>query len=652
MSVLSFDKDSLGNLEYSLQREMLSTNRAGGYMSTTIVCCNTRKYHGLMVCPINDSDDQNYVLLSNLDETVIQHDQSFNLAIHRFPGIYEPRGHKYITDFAYTPTPTITYRVGGVVLRKEMLWIHRRTQLLIRYTLLDAHSPTRLRLRPFLAFRNMHELSHANMFANGHTYEVAGGVRCRLYDQYPWLYMQTNKEAEFVAAPDWYYDFEYAEEARRGYPYREDLLTPGYFETDIAKSESIIFSCSLEEVVPDGIEKDFTEELGRRSNKIDFLSCVRHSARQFIARRGDRTEVVAGYPWFGRWGRDTFIALPGITLTQGNVQDCIDVVDTMTREMKDGLFPNMGSAYNSVDAPLWFFWTLQQLEKHIGAEEIWTKYGEKMKAILAAYRRGIDGIIALHSNGLVWASAPGKALTWMDAIVDGVPVTGRDGYQVEINALWYNALCYTLHLAHKFKDKAFEKEWKGQPEITKESFIKTFWFPTEQYLADYVGTEGANWFIRPNQIIACSLPYTMLDQEQILGVINIVRQHLLTSKGLRTLSPRNPLYQGRYEGDQPTRDRQYHQGTVWPWLLEHYVKTNFDVYGTIFIPAAEEMLEAFEACLNVYGIGSIAEICDGDPPHSPKGAISQAWSVGSVLRINEMIETYKKKKKQNKKGLK
>ncbi len=644
MSVLNFDKNSLGNLEYSLQREMLSTDRTGGYMSTTIVCCNTRKYHGLMVCPLEGKGDTSYVLLSSLDETVIQHDQSFNLAIHRFPGIYEPRGHKYITDFRYTPTPTIIYRVGGVVLQKEMLWIHSQARLMIRYTLLEAHSPTKLRLRPFLAFRDKHSLTSANMFADGRSWPIPGGVRCRMYNDFPWLNMQMDKVAEFVAAPDWYYNFEYQEEARRGYPSREDLLTPGYFEADIQKGESLIFSCSLQESNPAEIEGTFASELRKRSDKIDFLSCLRHSARQFVVRQGDRTEVVAGYPWFGRWGRDTFIALPGITLTQGNVEGCLAVIDTMTSEMKDGLFPNMGSAYNSVDAPLWFFWTLQQLETHIGAKEVWERYGAKMKDILEAYRRGIGKYIAMHDNGLIWASNPSVAMTWMDAVVDGKPVTGRDGYQVEINALWYNAICYALDLAKQYKDKSFVTEWKNVPEKVKTSFLERFWL-AEGYLADYVNDFETNKFIRPNQVIACALKYKILGDDQILSVLNVVKQHLLTPKGLRTLSPRNPLYQGRYEGDQATRDRQYHQGTVWPWLLEHYVAANFYLHGKDFLPTAEEILAGFDEDISSYGIGSIAEIYDGDPPHAPRGAISQAWSVGSVLRIHEMIENYKNSKK-------
>ncbi|GHU99817.1 4-alpha-glucanotransferase [Bacteroidia bacterium] len=640
MSVLNFDKNSLGNLEYSLQREMLATNRAGGYMSTTIVCCNTRKYHGLVVCPI-DEGETNYVLLSSLDETVIQHDQSFNLAIHRFPGTYEPRGHKYITDFVYNPCPTWTYRVGGVILRKEMLWIHSRTQLLIKYTLVDAHSPTRLRLRPFMAFRDVHSVSRANMAADCHSQIVPGGVRGRMYDHFPWLYVQSSNRCEFVPAPDWYYNFEYLEEQKRGYPYQEDLMTPGYLEMAIEKGQSLIFSCGTSEADPEKLDETFDAEVARRSNKIDFLSCLRHSARQFIVRHGERTEVVAGYPWFGRWGRDTFISLPGIALSQGNAGVCSDVIDTMVGQMQDGLFPNMGEAFNSVDAPLWFFWTLQQLQRHLPPKDIWSKYGKVMEGILDAYCGGIGGIIAVHDNGLVWAGGHGKALTWMDAVVDGVPVTPRSGYQVEINALWYNAVCYTLELAANFRDKKFVDRYKALPEKIKKSFIEAFWL-SDGYLADYVDQIGANHFIRPNQVIACALDHCMLSGEEIASVLGVVSRHLLTPKGLRTLSPRNPLYEGRYGGDQPTRDKQYHQGTVWPWLLEFYVRASFNIYGKSYLAQGEEILSAFEEEINGAGcIGSIAEIYDGDPPHTPRGAISQAWSVGAVLAINRMVEEVK-----------
>lgn len=642
MAALTFDKSELGNLEYSLQREMLATDRIGGYMSTTIVCCNTRRYHGLIVSPI-DSSDRTYVLLSALDESIIQHDQTFNLALHRFKGTYEPRGHKYITDFEYTPTPTITYRVGGVILKKEMLWIHKRTQLMIRYTLVDAHSETRLRLRPFLAFRDKHALTHANMEADGHSYPAVNGVKCRLYGSFPWLYLQTNKPGtEFVPAPDWYYNFEYLQDIARGYDGYEDLMTTGYFETELKKGESIIFSASLDEMgSTKTIDELFEGSIARRTHKIDFISCLEHSARQFLIRRpGNRTEVIAGYPWHGVSGRQTFISLPGITLRQSHKEDCIDALDTQVRNMCNGMFCGDFSAAAGADTPLWFFWTLQQLEPQIGAKALWERYGAAMKQILESYKRGVAGRVILNDNGLIWASAENVPMTWMNSMINGQPVTPRNGYQVEVNALWYNAVCYTLRLADESGDKEFVKAWEKLPELTKASFNELFRLP-EGYLADYVGFEGPAKEIRPNMIIACGLPYKMLDVEAQLEVIQTVRQHLLTPKGLRTLSPRNPLYKGSQEGSPVERDFAAKNGSVWTWLLEFYVQACFDINGDAFLPEAEEILANFNEDIQSYGIGSIGELFDADPPYAPRGAISQAWSVGSVVDIYAMIQARK-----------
>ena len=645
MSALTFDKNELGNLEYSLQREVLSTDRRGGYMSTTIVCCNTRRYHGLMVAPIGRGD-QTCVLLSSLDETIVQHDQSFNLAIHRFRGVYEPRGHKYITDFAYTPTPTITYRVGGVILRKELLWIHKRTQLMIRYTLLDSPADIRLRLRPFFAYREKEALTHANMEANGRSYPVQGGVKNRLYEGYPWLYLQTNRpDAEFVAAPDWYYGFEYPQELARGYDGYEDLLTTGYFELPLSKGQSVIFSASVEEMASSAeIGALFDRALARRTHKIDFHSLLRHSARQFVIRRPDgRTEVMAGYPWLtAQIAREAFMSLPGITLEQDHKEDCIDVLDSVCRTLRDGDFAGSASAAQEADAPLWFFWTLQRLEAQIGAKKIWKHYGEAMKQVLESYKRGVAGRVALNDNGLVWASSDEVPLTWMNSVIDGRSVTPRNGYQVEVNVLWYNAVRYALRLAGEAGDTKFVKAWEKLPERTAASFNELFRLP-KGYLADCVGCDGANTDIRPNMIVACGLPYKMLDEQTQLEVIRTVRQHLLTPKGLRSLSPRNPLYKGSQEGTPAERDFAGKNGSVWPWLLSFYVSACFDIDGDAFLPQAEEILAGFEEDIQTYGIGSIGELFDADPPFAPRGAISQAWSVAAVLDIYGMILARKPK---------
>ena len=639
-----FEKSELVNLEYSLNREILSTNRAGGYFSTTIVLCNTRKYHGLMVLPLENFDGENHVLLSSLDETVIQHGKEFNLGIHRYPTIYEPRGHKYIIDFEYEPTPKITYRVGGVVLQKELLFVHNEEQFMIRYTLKDAHSPTRLRLKPFLAFRNAHKLSKSNLFADRHFKEVQNGVKYKLYQGFPYLHMQLNKSNEFIATPDWYYNIEYKEEIKRGYDGHEDLFVPGFFEVPIKKGESVIFSASTSEQATSNLTRKFNAEILRRPKKDSMENCLRNAAHQFLVKREKKTEVIAGYPWFGRWGRDTFIALPGLTLTVNDAKTCKEVIDTMSKELKDGLFPNMGnstsSAFNSVDAPLWFFWSLQMYAAHTnGNEEVWKTYGKKMKSILSAYRDGVlPYSIRMHDNGLIWAGEKGVALTWMDAVVHGRPVTPRTGYQVEINALWYNAIMFTVELARAYKDNKFAKEWEAIAAKVSESFKKTFWFEAKQYLADYVDEEGQNNYVRPNQIFAASLPYSPITDDMKRGVIEVVHRELFTPYGLRTLAPKNPHYIGRYEGDQATRDSAYHQGTAWPWLLGHFVEAYYKLHGKSANSIAKTVLDSFCKDMSKYGVCGIAEVYDGDPPQRPGGCISQAWSVSEMLRIKRLYD--------------
>lgn len=646
MAYLKFNKDELVNLEYSLKREVLATNRAGGYMSSTIICCNTRKYHGLLIVPVKEFNGDNHVLLSALDESVVQHGQTFNLGIHKYPGNYDPRGHKYIVDFEYEPVYTLTYRVGGVLLKKEIVLVHNEDQILIRYTLLDAHSDTILRLKPFLAYRCIHTLGKANMFANQRYETVDYGIRSRLYSGFPSLNMQISKKNEFVAMPDWYYNVEYTEEQNRGYDFREDLFVPGYFEFPIKKGESIVFSASVEPAMPGRLKAKFQKLVDERAPRDSGINCLRYSASQFIVKDGKDTEVVAGYPWFGRWGRDTFIALPGVTLSANNdVKSCKEVLETMCRQLKNGLFPNIGkdsnAAYNSVDAPMYFFKAVQEYGAAIKDDEsVWKSFGAKMKAILSAYREGVNVYVKMNDNGLIWASEPGKALTWMDAIVNGCPVTPRGGYAVEVNAMWYNAICYTLQLAKKAKDTKFVKEWEDMPEKVKGSFVATFWNQEYGYLADYVDERGQNMFVRPNQVIACSLEYSPVDDDMKRGVLEIVKRELLTPKGLRTLSPKNPYYHGCYEGDQPTRDEAYHQGTVWPWLLGPYVEANFRLYGKAFAATARSLVIEFRDDMTSYGLCSIAEIYDGNPPYQPNGSISQAWSVGEILRSIVMTEKY------------
>ncbi len=646
MSYLIFEKSQLINLEYSLSKEILRSNRAGSYASTTIVGCNTRKYHGLLVCPMEHLDGERHILLSSLDETIVQHNSEFNLGIHKYEGDnYVPKGHKYLRDFQAEPVPKLIYRVGGVVIEKERLLVENQQQFLIRYKILEADHSTKIRFKPFLAFRNIHKLSKANTYADTKVKLIANGIKSKLYNGYPYLHLQFSKKAEYVHSPDWYYNVEYLEEQRRGYDFKEDLFVPGYFEMDVKKGEVIIFSASTILVNPDTLKRKFTGEIEKRIPRDNFKNCLINSAQQFIMKRDRRTEIIAGFHWFGSWGRDTFIALPGLTLAIGDVKTCKAVIDTMVSKLANGLFPNIESsddaAYNSVDAPLWFFWTLQQYARHINSyTPVWKTYGKALGSILNAYRNGTLFNIKMQENGLIYAGEKGHALTWMDAIVNGIPVTPRVGAAVEINALWYNALMFSLYLAKKANDEKFIKKWEKLPALVKESFVEQFWDSNRGYLADYINTDSKDWSVRPNQVIATSMEFSPVNDEMKTSILNIVERDLLTPRGLRTLSPKNKNYMGIYEGNQEQRDSAYHQGTIWPWLLEHFCEGYINVYKDCGLYKVQKIIKGFEATMNEHGIGTISEIYDGDPPHKPRGAISQAWSVAALLRIINKVENF------------
>ncbi len=636
MSYIHFDKTQLINLNYSLEKEIIRANRSGCYTSTTIIGCNTRKYHGLLVAPQPQIDSQLHVMLSNVHETVIQHGSSFNLGIAKYPGNYYPRGHKYLEDFDTEPIPKLTYRVGGVVLQKEIILDTKKDRVMIRYTLLDAHSATKLRLSPFLAFRGHHDLSKANTYVNKKFVKIKKGVQFRLYDTYSPLSLQISKENEFVPAPDWYYNIEYIMERERGYEYQEDLYVPGYFEFDIEKGEAVIFSAGLEVAKPETRQQSFAKEIARRIPRNNFENCLKNSAGQFVYRRNGETRVIAGFPWFGWWGRDTFISLPGLTLTQGDTATFLEAIDTMVKDLEGPLFPNLGSGAqknrHTIDAPLWFFWTLQQYVLMTGdVQTVKDRYLDKFKAIIDGFIQGTDfNIKVQEEDGLLFGGGEGMALTWMDAHTADGPVTPRTGCPVEVNALWYNALCFYQSLDPvQYVDELIQK--------LKVSFTENFWDDERGYLADVVCKGQKDWSIRPNMIIATSLEYSPLDENQKVQVLDVAKSKLLTDRGLRSLSPNDPAYKGYYHGNQSQRDKAYHQGTVWPWLLGHFAEGYLKIHGKAGMAFVQKMIRSFDDVMTQYGIGTVAEIYDGDPPHRPKGAISQAWSIGELLRMMYIV---------------
>ncbi|MBE0639607.1 MAG: glycogen debranching enzyme family protein [Bacteroidales bacterium] len=646
MAYIKFDKTQLINLEYSLRRELLRSNRSGAFASTTIINCNTRKYHGLLIVPQPQFGNDPHVLLSTLDETVIQHDADFNLGIHKYQnGVYAPKGHKYVRNFELDPAPKITYRVGGVVLEKEILFSSHENQVLIKYTLAEANSPTKLRLKPFLAFRNIHELSKANIDANKKYEPVKNGIKVTMYDGYSPLFIQFSKKTEYVHVPDWYYNIEYTHESLRGYDSVEDLYVPGYFEIEIAKGESVILAAGTAEINPTGLKQRFVAEGKKRLPRNSFENCLINAAQQFVIRKENKVEVLAGYPWYGSIGRDTFMSLPGLLLTRDDTKTFKEVIDSMISTMQGPFFHNTIKNhtinYNSVDTQLWFFWALQKYVEKTGEKaKIWNEYRNVMKLILNAYRDGTQYNIKMQENGLLFAGETGNAITWMNALVNGKPVTPRIGLPVEVNALWYNAVMFSLELAKAAKDSTFTGQWKGIPEKIKTGFEAEFWDQEKGYLADYTNGNFKDWSVRPNQLLAVSMPYSPLSDIQQKRILDVVERELLTPKGLRSLTPKSLKYKGVYRGTEQERDEAYHQGSVVAWLIGHYAEAYLKVYkkGGLFV--IKNLFNGLEPEMQTYGIGTISEIFDGDPPHHPSGAISMASSVAELLRIIEMIKNY------------
>jgi predicted glycogen debranching enzyme len=642
MSYIKFDKYQLINLEYSLCRELLRSNRAGSYANTTIINCNTRKYHGLLITPQPTLDHGNHVLLSSVDETVIQQNSEFNLAIHKFPGnVYEPKGHKYLRDFVADPIPKLLYRVGGVLLSKEMIFSHE-DRMMIRYTLLEANSPTLLRLKPFLAFRNVHRLSKENIFADKKYEKVKNGIKVKMYEGYSHLFMQISKANEYTHVPHWYYNIEYQEEMERGYEFQEDLYVPGFFEFEIKKGESVCFSAGIAEIYPPLIKRAFNIEIAKRIPRDTFEHCLINAAQQFVVKREERTEILAGFAWFGVSPRHTFISLPGLLLVPGEYDIAREVLETMIRKLDGPFFNNHVNKDElrtiEADASLWFFWALQQYAAFTNTRDtIWQNFGQYMQQILEGYRRGTSFEVRMRDDGLLSAGVPGTTVTWMNAIAYGKPVTPRTGLAVEINALWYNAICFAMEMARKQGDSAFTNEWQPVADMIPSSFMKTFWNPGKKYLADYVDGDYTDWSVRPNMVLVCSLPYSPVDEDIRKEVLARIKQELLTPRGLRTLTPKSPVYQGAYHGKSDEREQACHQGTVWPWLLGHFVDGYLRIHGRSEFNFIKSLYKGFEPVMIEHGIGTISEIYDGDPPHTPRGAISFASSVAELLRIHYII---------------
>lgn len=645
MSYLRFERSLMTNLEESLSRELLRTNRSGAYSCSTIVDCNTRKYHGLLVVPVPELDEENHVLLSSLDVTVVQHGAEFNLGLHKYRGNnFSPNGHKYIREFNCDSVPTTIYRVGGVVLKKEVVFQHYEDRILLRYTLLDAHSSTTLRFRPFMAFRSVREFTHENSAANRDYQLVDNGIKTQMYKGYPYLYMQFSKGNEFVFHPDWYRGIEYPKEQERGYDSYEDLYVPGYFETEIKKGESIVFSASMSEIKTGGLLKLFQKEVDERNPRDNFYHCLVNAAHQFHnTKNGSEHYLLSGYPWFKSRARDTFISLPGLTLSIDEVGYFEKVMATAEKGYKEFMREKPVtvslSEIDQPDVPLWAIWSIQQYAKVVGDEKCLKKYGKFIFDILHFLLEGKHPYMRVEDNGLVYVDGKGKVMTWMNSTVNGRLVVPRNGYIVEINSLWYNALGFAARLNKIEGDAQFTETLEELSARCKESFVKTF-LNDYGYLFDYVDGNMMDWSVRPNMLFAIALDYSPLTADQRKSILDVCTRELLTPKGMRTLSPKSGGYNPICAGPQMQRDLSYHQGTAWPWLGGFYMEACLKIYRRTRLSFIERQLVGYEDEMQTNCLGTLPEMFDGNPPFKARGAISFAMNVGETLRTLSILEKY------------
>ena len=645
MSYLRFDKTLMTNLEESLPKEILRSNRSGAYSCSTIVDCNTRKYHGLLVVPVPELDDENHVLLSSLDATVIQHGAEFNLGLHKYGGgNFSPRGHKYIREFHSQQVPTTIYRVGDVILRREMMFQHFENRIIIRYTLVDSHCPTTMRLQPFLAFRSVREYTYENDHVNRDFQEIENGIKTCMYPGYPELYMQINKENEFVYRPDWYRGIEYPKEQERGYAGNEDLYVPGYFVFTIDKGESVVFSAGLNEIDTSTLAELADYESNVRTPRDNFYNTLVNSAHQFFVHREHEDYVLAGYPWFKCRARDMFISLPGLTLTNNEVKKFDDVMETAEKAIRQFMAGEpievSVTEMEHPDVLLWAIWCLQQYANTLGTDVCMNKYGALIHDIMQWLLDGKHPNLEQRPNGLVYSEGREKAITWMNSTGQGgKPIVPRTGYIVEFTALWYNALMFTAKLFANTDESAFVQSLEMNARLCSDNFAAMF-YNEYGYLCDYCVDGYRSYDVRPNMIFAVALDYSPLDKKQSKSVLDYCTKELSTPKGLRSLSPKSRGYNPMYVGPQAQRDYAYHQGTAWPWLAGFYMEACLKVYRLSRLSYVDRLLVGYEEELFYHCIGTIPELFDGNPPFHGRGAISFAMNVSGIMRVVKLLDNY------------
>jgi predicted glycogen debranching enzyme len=644
----------------AISMEWLETDGRGGYASSTLENLHTRKYHGLLVANIQNPEGR-YVLLSKVEDSLVIGGKEYFFSSHMYPGVIFPTGGQPLVEFTFDHFPVFLYRIGKTLVKKSIVLPEGKNALLIRYDVEKCPKDGFLQLKPFIAFRNYHELSHENNNLRRDVTLVENGFRVSPYEGMPAIEFQTSRLSRFVPSGVWYKRFQYPEELNRGFAWEEDLYLPGSLEIPIERKSTVILSVCTDKPLknPSAVWQTETIRRGRErtadkkntagledTDKELYLTLLQDSRRFLITTPSGKPAIIAGYPWYGSWGRETMISLPGLCFHTGRLTEGIEILKEISRHEKDGFFPNFFSAdgepaaYNAVDPSLWYFWTVQELltatrDKELIRDSFWPI----MKKIIGAFIEGTVFETGIDHSGLLHAGNEKTALTWMDAVADNHPVTSRHGCPVEINALWYNALCFSRDLAEEFDERdLFDRDLV---ESLRSAFQKTFWNSDDNCLGDVFCDGVLDRSIRPNQIFAVSLPFSPLDEERQKAVVNVVRERLLTPFGLRTLCPCAAEYRGIYRGGPYERDNAYHQGTVWPWLL--------GAFGQAAIRTAEDPVEEkkslrqflrtfLEKHLPEAGIGSVSEVFDGNYPHSPGGCFAQAWSVAELIRLYSILK--------------
>ena len=641
----TFDQSECRNLKNALAKEWLETNGLGGFATSTIIGANTRRQHGLLVASLRPPVER-HVLLSKLEERVVIDGHESSICTNLYPGTVFPHGFNIQMEFRLRPWPTFRYANADFENEKSVFLVYGENTVVASYRNLRSRGPVVLKVRPLLAFRDYNALAKRDDDVELAVERGNGVLSIQPYENLPRLYFYTKADAVDTKG-DWYLQFTYPVEQERGLDFEEDLFTPFELSYQLAPGQTVTIVATTEKKGAVNAEELTTRERARRKGFEGTNEPSRQTlliaADSFVARRGkDKLTVLAGYPWFTDWGRDTMIALPGLALTSGRFDVARKILLTFAQYCDKGMIPNAfpdkgeTPTYNTVDASLWFVVAAWKYWKasgdDTGAREILPALADVMKY----YKDGTRYDIRADGDGLITAGTAGTQLTWMDVKVDGYVPTPRHGKPVEINALWLNALLMVAEMEEKLLEDIHSAViLRKLADQVASSFVKAFWNPDGGYLYDVIQGDVRDASVRPNQIFAVSLPYSPLDKAQQKSVLDVVTDQLLTPYGLRSLSPKDPRYCPKYTGNRWQRDCAYHQGTVWAWLIGPYCDAYAKVNGT-GKTQRKEIAKIIQPLLNHMdqaGLGSVAEIFDGNAPHRPVGCFAQAWSVSELLRV-------------------